>query len=83
MIGMGSEKKIGTMLLALGGGVKSEAKADPYSDLVMLQAERVLEAIKSGDANAFLKELPRLLNVLPSAEMSDEYEDAAEGMKDE
>lgn len=81
MIGMGSEKKVGTMLLALSGSMKKdEPKSDPYSDLVVLQAERVLEAIKSGDANAFLKELPRLLNVLPSAEMSDEYDDLAEDM---
>ena len=79
MIGMGSEKKVGTLLLALGGGLKADAKKeDPYSDMVVLQAERVLECIKSGDAQAFLKELPRLLNVLPSAEMEDSYEDEGE-----
>lgn len=78
MMGMGSEKKIGSMLLALSGGLKPEKKADPYSELIVLQAERVLEAIKSGDAQMFIKELPRLLNVLPSAEMSDEYEDMGE-----
>jgi hypothetical protein len=75
MIGMGSDKKIGSLLLAIGGGLKPDAeKSDPYRDVVKICAERVLEAFKSGDAEMLIKELPKLLSVLPSPEFESEEE---------
>lgn len=74
MIGMGSDKKIGTLLLALGGGLKPKPAEDPASSVVTICAQRVLEAISSGDADMLIKELPKLLAVLPSAEFNDDEE---------
>lgn len=80
MIGMGSDKKVGSLLLAISGGIKSnKEQSDPYRDVVMICAERVMEAIKAGDAEMLIKELPKLLSVLPSPEFeeseSEEEED--------
>jgi hypothetical protein len=76
MIGMGSDKKVGTLLLAIGGGLKADKeKSDPYRDVVMICAERVMEAIKAGDAEMLIKELPKLMSVLPSPEFESEEED--------
>lgn len=78
MIGMGSDKKIGTLLLAIGGGLKPKEESDPYADIVNICAERVLEAIKMGDAKMLIKELPKLMSVLPSPEF-----EAEEGEEEE
>lgn len=76
MIGMGNDKKVGSLLLAISGGMKPEGKKqDPYQEIVSLCAERVIEAIKSGDAEMLIKELPKLLNVLPSPEFEMEDEE--------
>lgn len=75
MMGMGSEKKVGSLLLAISGGLKPEKKEDPYGDVVNICAERVIEAFKAGDAQMLIKELPKLLAVLPSAEFESEEED--------
>lgn len=75
MIGMGSDKKIGTLLLAIGGGLKPKEESDPYSDVVKICAERVMEAIKAGDAEMLIKELPKLISVLPSPEFESESEE--------
>lgn len=76
MMGMGSDKKMGSLLLAIGGGLKAEPKekSDPYADIVQLCAERVMEAIKAGDAKALIAELPKLIAVLPSPEFESESE---------
>jgi hypothetical protein len=79
MIGMGSDKKVGSLLLAIGGGLKADSKpSDPYRDVVMICAERVIEALKAGDAEMLIKELPKLLSVLPSPEFESESESEGE-----
>lgn len=73
MIGMGSDKrKIGAMILALSPKKETEPAEDEYSAMVKLTAERVIAAFKAGDAEMLIKELPKLLNCLPSPEV--EYE---------
>lgn len=73
MIGMGSDKKVGSLLIAIGGGLKPKdgPKKDPYGDIVTLCAERVIECFKNGDAEGLIKELPKLLSVLPSPEFGE------------
>ena len=80
MMGMGSDKKVGSLLIAIGGGLKpkAEPKSDPYADIVTLCAERVIDAFKAGDAQMLIKELPKLLAVLPSAEFESEDEGESE-----
>ena len=80
MIGMGSDKKVGALLLAIGGGLKPKEgpKSDPYSDIVTLCAERVMEAFKQGDAQMLIRELPKLLAVLPSPEFEEDEEEPGE-----
>jgi hypothetical protein len=76
MIGMGNDKKVGTLLLAIGGGLKPKVeKEDPAASIVNICAERVMECIKEGDVQGFIKELPKLLAILPSAEFGEEEGD--------
>lgn len=74
MMGMGSDKrKIGAMILALAPKEKPEPAEDEYAMMVKMTASKVIEAIKSGDAEMLIKELPKLLNNLPQPEV--EFED--------
>jgi hypothetical protein len=79
MMGMGSDKKVGSLLIALSGGMKAkEGPKDPYSDIVSICAERVIEAFKANDPEMLIKELPKLLAVLPSPEFESEDEGESE-----
>jgi hypothetical protein len=74
MMGMGSDKrKIGAMILALAPKKNAEPAKDEYAEMVKMTASKVIEAIKSGDAEMLIKELPKLLNNLPQPEV--EFED--------
>jgi hypothetical protein len=75
MIGMGSDKNVGTLLLAIGGGLKAKEKEDPSASIVNICAERVMQCIKEGDTEGFIKELPKLLAILPSPEFDESEED--------
>lgn len=70
MMGMGSDKrKIGAMILALAPKEKPEPARDEFAEMVKMTAEKVIEAIKSGDAEMLIQELPKLLNNLPQPEV--------------
>jgi len=71
MMGMGSEERnVGSLILALKDGLKpSKASAeDESAEMLKMTAERVIRAIKENDAEMLCKELPKLINNLPSAE---------------
>lgn len=76
MIGMGDDdKSIGTLLLAIGGKKEEKPKEDPYDSVLTICAERFVEAVKAGDVEAVIKELPKLIAVLPSPEFGESEED--------
>lgn len=78
MMGMSDDKNVGTLLLAIGGGIKPKEseKEDASESVLSICAERVMECIKAGDTEGFIKELPKLLALLPSPDFSNsEYDE--------
>ena len=69
MMGMGSDqKKLGSILLAMSPKEDMEEK-DDFAEILKLTAQRVMDAIKQNDVEMFMKELPKLLNNLPTPEI--------------
>lgn len=74
MMGMGSDKKkLGGLILALSSNKEEMEKPDPYKEMVVMCAQRVMQAIKENDVEMFISELPKLINNLPQPEV--EFDD--------
>lgn len=74
MMGMGSDKKkLGGLILALSANKPEQEESDPYKEMVVMCAQRVMQAIKENDVEMFISELPKLINNLPQPEV--EFDD--------
>lgn len=74
MMGMGSDKGIGAILLKMGPAKEKEKEVEvSKEDMLDLCGKRLIECAKEGDAMGLMMELKKAINLLQG--MDEEYDD--------